>query len=115
MEIDTFQNPRSFVVIEPDPVIAMDLAGILAHGFPENALTVFRDALAAEKHLLAMTSAVCVLINSRVASAGLLLALRNCVAQQGEVVFIGSMGDLDFPATAIQMPFTSKMILSILT
>ena len=114
MNKDTVSSQHSFVVIEPDPVISLDLDGILKSEFPESKLTLFRGAEEAEKYLLSVASPLCIVVNSSAASAGLLSVLRDCTARMSKVVFIGPMGAVDFPSFTIQMPFTSEMILSTL-
>lgn len=114
MNKDIASSQNSFVVIEPDPVISLDLGGILKSEFPDAKLTLFRGAEEAEKYLVSIASPLCIVVNSSAASAGLLSVLRDCTARMSKVVFIGPMGAVDFPSLTIQMPFTSEMILSTL-
>ncbi|WP_298860247.1 hypothetical protein [uncultured Sulfitobacter sp.] len=103
---------RSFVIVEPDPVIGLDLTGILQSEFPEAELKLFRRQEDAEQHIHKVTSPICVVLSASVATAPMLALLQERVASQGEVLFIGSERDVGFPAAFVQTPFTSEMILS---
>jgi len=114
MKKDTVSNQPSFVVIEPDPIISLDLEGILKSEFSYASLTLFRDVEEAGTYLASVGYPLCIVVNSSAASAALLAVLRDCTARMSTVIFIGPIGVLDFPSFTIQMPFTSEMILSTL-
>lgn len=115
MSNTTAYGPRSFIIIEPDPVVGLDLSGILGTAFAGAALSMFRTIGEAEKHIASAASSVCILLNAKAATSGMLPLLRECVAKGGEVMFIGDAADVGFPAYFVQVPFTSEMILTTLT
>lgn len=114
MNNTTSHSDRTFIIIEPDPIIGLDLNGILSSAFPGAALKLFRDIAEAEKHIASAMSSACILLNSKVASCNILPLLSECVARGADVLFIGEANDVGFPANFVQMPFTSDMILTTL-
>jgi hypothetical protein len=115
MKKTTAETARCFVIVEPDPIVSLDLSGILGTAFKDAALMICRDFAEAEQYITDAVSSVCVLLNSNMAASGILPLLRDLVARGGEVMFIGDAHDVDFPAYFVQKPFTSEMILTSLT
>ena len=115
MNNTTSHSERTYIIIEPDPIVGLDLNGILSSAFPDAALKLFRDIAEAEAHIATAMSSACILLNSKVASCGILELLNDCVGRGVNVLFIGETRDVGFPASFVQKPFTSDMILTTLT
>ena len=105
-------SQRNFIIVEPDPLIGLDLTGILQSEFPDAELTLFHSQEEAGAYIFAAPQPLCVLLNTNAASEAMLTLLRDHVAPRGDVLFIGSERDVGFPASFVQTPFTSRMILS---
>lgn len=112
MENDITRRKRAFIIIEPDPIVSLDLIGIFETAFPDAELTLFQTEAEAQMHLALASPAVSVVVSSRVVSPSLLQTLRDCAARQSQVMIIGSARDLDFHAIVVDTPFTSEMVLS---
>ncbi len=56
----------------------------------------------------------CVFFNSRLIDARATEALNAVAARGGQIVFIGDMPEVAFPAFAVDMPFSSDMIMGAL-
>lgn len=112
MEKHISTGQRNFIVVEPDPLVGLDLTGILQSEFPDAELRLFHSQEEACAYIYAVPRPVCVLVNTSVASEAMLILLRDHVVPHGDVLFIGSERDVGFPASFVQTPFTSRMILS---
>lgn len=115
MNNTTARNGRSFIIVEPDPIVSLDLTGILNFGFPASTVVRAQDVAEAEHLITGAMPSVCVLVNADVASGAMLDLLRACVMRGGEVLFIGEARDVGFAACFVRMPFTSGMIITTLT
>lgn len=105
---------KTFVVIEPDPVVGLDLVEMLRSVYPKSDVVVLGSLLDASGRLQATGADACVLINSAAAADRSLATLRGVVVRGGRVVFIGRKPNIDFPATVVETPFTSAMIMNAL-
>lgn len=115
MNMKTNQHPQTFVIFETDPVAALDLDGIVAAAFAHAECSVFKDPRQAATFLSTNPAPTGVLVKSGGASQTLLPILKDCAAQGSRIVFLGQAVAVDFPATFIDTPFTSRMIVSSLT
>jgi DNA-binding NarL/FixJ family response regulator len=105
---------KTFIVIEPDPVVGLDLVEMLRSAHPKCDVVVLGTLLDALGRLQATGAGAFVLINSAAAADRSLAMLRDVVVRGGRVVFIGRQPDIDFPATVVETPFTSAMIMNAL-
>lgn len=116
MEKNSATIERSFYIVEPDPIISMDLHGVVQSSFPQSAVKVVSDADAVVTELqAALQQAATFVINSSVVTEEALEALRAAVTHGAQVLFIGGSVAADFHAACVEMPFTSQMILDALT
>lgn len=102
---------RSFVVVEPDPVVSMDLCGALTTEFPVCGVTVVDSLASVASFLSAQTSAICVIINSHVFPEHDHAPLQQVVEQAGHVIVIGSTVSASFPLQHVHIPFSTEMVL----
>ncbi len=105
---------KTFVVVEPDPVVGLDLVEMLRSAYPRCDVVVLGSLLDALGRLQATGAGACVLINSAAVADRSLVMLHDVVVRGGRVVFIGRQPDIDFPATVVETPFTSAMIMNAL-
>ncbi|WP_420862973.1 hypothetical protein [Algirhabdus cladophorae] len=104
---------RNFIIIEPDPIVAMDVEGILKDHFPAAHVSSGKS-LSDVRHVVHVCGAGSTLF----VRATLLLeddhvkrVMRDAVAKQAQIVIIGTHFDVGFPAFFIDMPFTTEMLL----
>jgi len=114
MELKDISATRTFIIVEPDPVVGLDLAGALSSAFPNSAMNLCMMAAEAKAHISDATTSFCILLNSRLASDEVIGSLRTCVSRGAQVVFVGTIDNVDFPADVVEMPFTTKMIMDVL-
>lgn len=105
---------KTFIVIEPDPVIGLDLVDMLRSAHPRCDLAVLGSLADASGRLQAAAAGACVIVNSSAAAGRSLAMLRDVVVRGGQIVFIGNQPDIDFPAAIVATPFTSAMIMDAL-
>lgn len=105
---------KTFIVIEPDPVIGLDLVDMLRSAHPACDVAVEGSLLDATGRLQATGPGACVIINSGAVADRSPALLRDVVVRGGQIVFIGAQPDIDFPATVVETPFTSAMIMDAL-
>lgn len=115
MEKTNASVDRTFIVVEADPIVSMDLMGMLKFAYANCSLALAAAEADAEKLIKAATGPVCVILNSELVSKRVLTVLRECVARGGQALLIGKKGDLDFPVQTIEFPFNSDMIIDLLT
>lgn len=108
---------KNFIIIEPDPIVAMDVEGLLISQFPR-ALITTGASLADIGPVIHNCSPA-----STMVVKGTLLAddddLRRVVqiaaVREARIVVIGGPFDFGFPSTFIELPFTSDMVLAAMT
>jgi 2-keto-3-deoxy-L-rhamnonate aldolase RhmA len=105
---------RTFIVIEPDPIVSMDLAGTLKSAFPESRVNLFQLLTEAKKQISTSPKTACILVSSSLVSSSMTEMLRDWVALGARLVFVGDINDVDVPSDVVQKPFTTQMILSVL-
>lgn len=95
---------RSFVIIEPDPIISMDLVGALKTAFPKSDVSVSQMFADAVMHLAAAPASISILLSHSLVSEKTLGILSDYVARGAKVVFVGDVGSVDFQSTVVDMP-----------
>lgn len=105
---------RTFIIVEPDPVVGLDLAGALSSAFPTNRTDLFTMAGEAKAQLAQASASACILLSSRLVSEDVMSALRACAVRGAQIVFVGAVDNVDFPANVVEMPFTTQMIMDVL-
>lgn len=108
---------ESFIIIEPDPIVVMDIEGLLTAQFP-------RARIVAGASLADIGPAVdgCGPETTFVVKGSIVADdddLRRVVAgaavRKARIVVIGGPFEFDFAATFIEMPFSSDMMLAVMT
>ncbi|WP_342076972.1 hypothetical protein [Yoonia sp. SS1-5] len=101
---------RTFIVIEPDPIVSMDLAGTLKTVFPKSDLSIVTSVPQARRLVISDQALICVLINSKLVVPTDLAFLQSLVAGGGHVMCLGEPVDAGFPTMSVSVPFTADMI-----
>ena len=101
-----------FIVVDPDPLVNLDLVGIIKSAFPKSQIVNMQMVSEAMPVLLEDQHSSILVIRSGVIGRKAAEALKNFVARQGTVVVIGNDADFDFPYEIVEMPFTDHMVLT---
>lgn len=105
---------KTFIIIEPDPVVCMDVEGMLIAEYPKSQLSV-GASLADVAPMTYSCGANCTLFvrGSLISeSDDLGRAVRIAATRGCRIVIIGLEEDFDFPATFIDLPFTTDMVMA---
>lgn len=101
---------RRFFVIEDDPVVAMDLAGILGQQYPRCDVFVGGSMAEASRQTVSDATGLHVIVNARLIDDRATQLLAELVATGGQIVMIGEPFDIGLPAIFVAMPFTTEGI-----
>lgn len=102
---------RSFIIVEPDPIVSMDVQGILRSAFPRAMITTFRSAAMCSAELHAANAGITILFDAGLLTNSMIPTLCAAVQRGAQVVVIGGNVELDFQTAFVDSPFTSQMIL----
>lgn len=98
-----------FIVIEPDPIVSMDLMGALQAGYPGSTVQVVGSIAEVRAH--SDLRSLRLLINSAVLSGAEPQLLNDILKRGGQIISIGGAPATGQVAATLEMPFTSEMIL----
>ena len=107
---------RSFIIIEPDPIVCLDMEGMLTTRYPQSDV-IAGASLSDIGHAIHTCGPDSTLfIKSALFSEdeALLRVTRSAVTRGGQVVIIGHSVEVDFAATFVELPFTTGMIMAAL-
>ena len=107
---------RSFIVVEPDQIVRLDLEGMLRAQFPEAGLTYGRSLADVGNAINASTPSTTIFVrwDSARDSKIALDALHTAAVRGCQIIMIGANRDVPFPATFIDPPFTTEMVIEAL-
>ncbi|MCK0097706.1 hypothetical protein MWU60_19190 [Yoonia sp. F2084L] len=108
---------KNFIIIEPDPIVAMDVEGLLISQFPRAHITTGASLadIGPAIHNCGPTSTMVVKGTLLADDGDLRRVARIAAVRKARIVVIGGPFDFDFPATFIELPFTSDMMLAAMT
>ena len=108
---------HNFIILEPDPIVRMDISGLLASEYP--AASVFQGAAFEELGGSAedVGPQTTYFIKDSLISAGSALesALKSAVVHGSRVIVMGARRAVGFPAEFLELPFDSEMVIATLT
>ncbi len=102
---------QTFFVVETDPVISMDLVGLLDTSFPGTSINVLPTVDDAVVVAGSVSGSVCILIAGMHYNNRQAVPLATIANNGGKVIFIGRAHDIGAPARFVDYPFTSDMVL----
>ncbi len=108
---------ENFIIIEPDPIVAMDVEGLLITQFPR-AHVVTGASLAdigSAIHNCGPDTTFVVKGALLASDDDLMRVVRIAAVRKARIVVIGEPFELAFPANFISLPFTSDMMLAATT
>lgn len=105
---------QSYIVVEPDPVVSMDLVETLQGAFDDARVIAAQSVPEAIDAIACAPKNAYILFNHEIVTDLALQILRKRASQGASVVFIGKCASTDFPSRTFDVPFSSKMVLSAL-
>lgn len=108
---------KNFIIIEPDPIVTMDVEGLLISQFPHAHITTGASLadIGSAIHNCGPASTMVVKGTLLADDGDLRRVARIAAIRKARIVVIGGPFDFDFPATFIELPFTSDMMLAAMT
>ena len=106
---------HSFVVVEPDPVVRMDLVGTLEHRFPAAIVAAFSSVDEMGQIMDHLAVSACVFVSGALVPDLAPDLARLVVETGGRVVSIGAPRSDAVLTTVLEMPFTMTTILDALS
>jgi len=106
-------TPRTFFVIQNDPIVSLDLVGMLGTYFPNGVTHLFDQLDAALELIETALETACVLIASDLVTTTAMTKIEDMVARGARIVVIGASDTGSFSAN-VSIPFSTKMILDVL-
>lgn len=105
---------KNFIIIEPDPVVCMDVEGMLIDKYPHCHVTAGATLadIGAAIYNCGPDSALFVKATLVLADSDLRRVLETAATRGCAIVVIGHADDLDFPASFVELPFTTDMMLA---
>ena len=105
---------RHFILIEPDPIVALDLQGLLSSRYPDATKAIgagFADVAKAFNTCGPMTTifARATLVTS---DPDLHRAVVDATTRSSQVILIGAEQEVAFPAVFVDLPFTNDMLVT---
>lgn len=105
---------RSFVIIDPDPIVTLDLVSLIKSTYPHGDVAMGRDVQQGAAALTRLMQGDFAFFNTNLMDEAAIDILNGVAARGGQIVFIGSKPDVTFPAMCVEKPFTSAMIMTAL-
>lgn len=103
---------RTFIIVEPDPVVTMDIVGALKGAYPTNDVKMATTLSEASQLIGATEGRIAIFVNGVVSKVRDNNILNTVAASAAQIIFVGQGIDIGMPATVIEMPFTTDMILN---
>ena len=105
---------NNFIIIEPDPIVCMDVEGMLTDHFPDcRVVSGFSlSSVGAEIYNCGPDTALFVKSTLLVESDDLRRVAATAATRGSQIVVIGSVKDLSFPVTIVELPFTMDMVMA---
>lgn len=107
---------RAFFIVEPNPIISMDLVGVIRSGFPEsivNVAQIVSDAITQISGLAPKEKSV--LLSGRLVSNQSIRMVSDAIGPEGRLVVVGETPVSGINGPIVPLPFTTRMILTALS
>ncbi|EBA11156.1 hypothetical protein [Roseobacter sp. CCS2] len=105
---------KTFIILEPDPVVAMDLEGALIQRFPSCHVTAGASLqeIGAAIHQCGPDTTMFVKNTLFIGDDDFKRVVQTAATRGSHIVTIGAVEDLDVPSTFVEMPFTTDMVIA---
>ncbi|WP_299728037.1 hypothetical protein [uncultured Tateyamaria sp.] len=104
----------SFVIVEPDPVVRMDLVGTLEHSFPAGSVTACASTAEITQLFETLAASASFFVNGALLPDLAPEVTRAILAAGGRIVSVGKPATDAVPSTLLEVPFTMTTILDAL-
>lgn len=101
---------QKFAIIEPDPVVRMDLFGIVRDVCPDADVVTTATIDDLPDGVIRDVLCDCLIVNSRHFAGHAVQQLSDMAAQGCRIIVYGEPVDVPYPTVHIPMPFTTDMI-----
>lgn len=102
--------PSVFIIVETDPIVSMDLTGILSSAYQDSKIHVVPD-LTVARGLAVRGAGTCVIASGNQASNDPSEFLNKLASTGASVVCLGKPDDFGFPCVSVDVPFKAEMII----
>lgn len=108
---------KRFILIEPDPIVCIDLEGALRDKYPDSQIDKADDPKCAKRLIDVSTSGTTIFIKGSLIGqhSDLARSIGDAAASGFSIVTIGKVEKLATPARFIDLPFTTDMIIEATT
>jgi len=109
--------PKNFIIIEPDPIVCMDVEGMLATAYPESRVIAGASLSDIGSAIYTCSPNTMLFVKGALVSDSddLRRVLQTAAARGCRIVTIGEAEGLDVPVTHIELPFTTDMVIAAVT
>ena len=103
---------RNFIIIEPDPVVCMDIEGMLIATYPDCQIAAGSSLaeIGAAIYNCGPDSALIVRGTLISDSDDLKRVVQTAAARGAKIVVLGDFNDVGCPASYVELPFTSETV-----
>ena len=108
---------RNFIILDPDPIVRMDISGLLSAHFPGASVIEHSafDEMGQAIHNVGPQTIFFIKESLISAGSALETALKSAVVRGSRIVVIGARRAMGFPADFLELPFDSDMVIAALT
>lgn len=105
---------KNFIIIEPDPVVCMDVEGMLIAEYPACHVACGSSLAEIGAALNNCGPDTTLFIRGSLISesADLEKVVQTAATRGSHIVIIGEAEDFDFPVTLVELPFTTDMVIA---
>lgn len=103
---------NTFILVETNPVISMDVLGMIDEAFPDHKLIQGENLGAVTPDVKAAGPEVTLIISAGMSSTEDAAMLRDAVARGSQLIWLGEPEVDDIPAIVITLPFTNDTVLA---
>lgn len=105
---------KDFIILEPDPIVCMDLEGMLIGRFPNSYLAqgASLSDIGAAIYNCGPDSVLFIRSTLMDESDDIRRVVQTIASRGSHVVIIGQQKQVAFPATFVDLPFTTEMVFS---
>lgn len=105
--------PRRFILIEPDPVVCIDLKGALEDAYPDCRIDIGEDLQATRSLLDDIASDTTIIVKGSLLAKfeDLATSIEKAADTGCRIVAIGAAAGISAPAHTLEVPFTTEQLL----
>lgn len=108
---------ENFIIIEPDPIVVMDIEGLLTAQFPRARIVAGASLADIGPAIHSCGPETTFVVKGSIVADDddLRRVVREAAVRTARIVVIGGPFEFDFAATFIELPFSSDMMLAVMT